>query len=103
LIGAIGAGDLKLLTITALGFEHPEIFTLVTFTIAMVMSLFQMIRRKMFFERIRYLISYFKQFNESKQPNQYYSATITTEEKKKYSIHFSVPVFIAYFVLLIVR
>lgn len=103
LIGAIGAGDLKLLFVTALGFNHPEFFSLVALIIAMTMSLIQMIRYRNIRERVRYLFYYLKRFTENKTITHYFSETVTTEEKKKYSIHFSVPVFLAYLLCFILQ
>lgn len=101
LIGSIGAGDLKLLTVTALGFKHPEIFTLVTFAIASIMSLIHLIRKQILQDRIRYLITYLNTVSKNKVILPYFSETVTTKEKKEYSIHFSIPIFIAYCIMTI--
>ncbi len=59
-IGAIGAGDVKLLGVTAgcLPFEKIMIFLFVSLLIAAVISLVKMWKRKFFIERMRYLIGY---------------------------------------------
>lgn len=92
-IGAIGAGDLKLIAVTALGFSNPEIFMAVTFAIAAVLSLLQMIRNHNFGARIKYLISYLN--NASATGDMRYLPEKTdVKERKKWSVHLSVPVLI---------
>lgn len=94
-IGAIGAGDLKLLAVTAVGFEQPAYLFALTFSIAAVMSLIHAIRNEVLFRRIRYLIEYCKDICESGSIKRYSDEDAKIESRKKYSIHLSLPVLLA--------
>lgn len=92
-IGAIGAGDLKLLAVTVICFERPALFFAVTFIIAAVLSLIQIYRFGVLIPRIRYLIEYCKDVYVSKIPKPY--SVGDAKEKIKYSIHLSLPILLA--------
>lgn len=95
-IGAIGAGDLKLLAVTAVGMERPAIFIVVTFVIAAVMSLVHAIRNGVLVKRMRYLIDYLIYVSKTNTIIGYSDANAKLEERKKYSIQLSLPVLLAY-------
>lgn len=94
-VGAIGAGDLKLLVVMSLGYKRPLIFILVTLVIALIQSLIQMIRRRNFYSRIKYLCNYLIDFRNSGELKSYIPREISSADKKEYSIHLSIPVLIA--------
>lgn len=94
-IGAIGAGDLKLLAATAVGFESPAMFIAVTFIIAAVMSLVHAIRKGVLIKRMRYLVDYINYISKTNTITGYSDAKASLEERKEYSIHLSLPILLA--------
>lgn len=94
-VGAIGAGDLKLFVVMSLGYKRPLIFILVTFVIALIQSLIQMIRHRNFVSRIKYLCNYIIDFRNTGVMKSYIPNEINPADKKDYSIHLSIPVFIS--------
>lgn len=95
-IGAIGAGDLKLFMIIGLGFKRPQIFILVTLMLASIQSLIQMIRKKNFILRIKYLINYIANLLNSGEVRSYIPRDTIATDKKEYSVHLSISALISW-------
>lgn len=62
-IGAVGAGDVKLLGVTAgyLPFQKVSVFLLVSLLLSAMISLVKLLRKKNFRKRMRYLARYLKE------------------------------------------
>lgn len=109
MIGAIGAGDVKLLSVIGSFFTVREIFicVLVSFLLGAVFSVLKMAAEKNFLQRLRYLLSYvcdvFKnkewklyetQKNEFTQDNEP-KAIKERKERNKGKIHFALPIMLS--------
>ena len=66
-VGAVGAGDVKLLGVTAgyLPFKKILVFLFLSLLIAAVVSLVKMMRKNYFLERMRYLLDYIREVVKS--------------------------------------
>ncbi len=95
-IGAIGAGDLKLIMVVSLGYKRPLLFQIVTLIIAFIQSLIQMIRFKNFQSRIQYLLNYIASIRRTGGISLYVPRETVATEKKEYSIHLSISIFLAW-------
>ena len=93
-IGAIGAGDLKLIAIAMLGVAKPMLFTLAVFLFAALAGLVLLVVNGNLSERIDYLVEYVKDVFFLKTALPYNGPQGGGEELKTHCIHLSVPVFI---------
>lgn len=93
-IGALGAGDCKLLAILMLRIERPFLFLLEVFIVAALISLIQMLKNKNLKTRLNFFLAYLNQVLNSQKLTPYNSPTLTAREKAEYSIHFTIPIFI---------
>lgn len=93
-IGALGAGDVKLIVATSLGCKEPLLYTLVVFLIAAIISLIRMGVNKNAKIRLMYLYSYLSHSFHN-YPLHSYEDAPNASDKLKHSVHLSVPVFIA--------
>ena len=93
-IGCLGAGDVKLLGMTAgfLPFKKILVFLFVSLLISSVISLIKMFRRDMFWERLRYLFAYFSDVLRKGYFKLYFEKQ---EERDGVSVCLSGPVFIS--------
>ncbi len=113
MIGVIGAGDVKLLSVMGSFFTVREIFicVLVSFLLGAVFSLLKMAAERNFLQRLRYLLSYvcdvFKtkewklyetQKNEFTQGNEP-KAIKERKERNKAKIHFALPIMLSVMLL----
>ena len=93
-IGALGAGDVKLILITAIVMKQPLFFLFAVFLWAALISLIKIMCVKNVRERIRYLSEYVRSTIRLKTILPYQDPSINSEDKKNYSIHLSVPIFL---------
>lgn len=93
-IGALGAGDIKLIMVTAVGCEDPFLYTFVVFVIASIMSLIR-IRVSDDAKCRFYLLQYYILNSFHIKPFYQYETAPKASDRIKYSIHLSIPVFIA--------
>lgn len=94
-IGAIGAGDVKLIAAVSIGTEDPFHFSLIVFSIAATMSLARIALSANARERFLHLTDYVKYiFFYRVLPPQLYDAPMDTN-RLKHVIHISVPVLAA--------
>ncbi|WP_051869645.1 A24 family peptidase [Kineothrix alysoides] len=110
MIGVIGAGDVKLLSVMGSFFTVREIFicVFISFLLGAVFSLLKMAAEKNFLQRLRYLLSYvcdvFKnkewklyethknEFAQSNEPEK-------RKERNKGKIHFALPIMLSVMLL----
>lgn len=97
MIGALGAGDVKLLAIMGCFFTIREvIFCLAgSFLIGAVLSLLKMLAEKNFLQRIKYLLSYIHDIFKCRAWKLYELEVQDKKEKNKGKIHFSLPIMIS--------
>ena len=93
-IGSLGAGDVKLILVTAIIMKQPLYFLLAVFLWAALISLIKTVCVKNVRERIRYLSEYVRSTIRLKTILPYQDPNLTGDDKKKYSIHLSVPIFL---------
>lgn len=100
-IGVLGAGDIKLFSMT--GFYFPfmqSIFCIFTaFLIGAFISVISFIRYENFVERMTYLFSYLKKCFDLGHFRYYYldsnGRNVSGSEYEKSKIHFAIPIFIS--------
>ena len=98
-IGAIGAGDVKLITVMNLSVGDPAGFTCIVFVIGAFISLIRMLAGKNLYVRLGHLKGYIDRSLSEGRVLPYSNGTESLEEKKKYSVHLSIPVFLAYLIM----
>ncbi|MCR5279971.1 MAG: A24 family peptidase [Lachnospiraceae bacterium] len=98
-IGTLGAGDVKLITLIALSVTNPLKFVLLTFITGSVLAIFQMLRNGNSRKRLKMLTAYICNLVCMGRAIPYYFTKDEPSEKKKYSVHLSIPIFIAYMIL----
>lgn len=101
-IGAIGAGDVKLITVLNLSAVDPLKFTCIVFTVGAIISLFRMLAGKNLIVRLCHLRNYIGTSMSEGRVMPYLKGNETPEEKKRYSVHLSIPVFLAYLAVCII-
>ncbi len=94
-IGAIGAGDVKLILISALVMEKPILFFFTIFAIAAVISVIKLFLINKKHRRFNYLTLYVKNLILTKAIGPYIDYGLKSEHKVEYSVHLSIPVFLA--------
>lgn len=102
-IGTLGAGDVKLITLTALSVQDPLVYVLVIFIWAAFLAILQMVRHGNMCKRISMLTAYLCSVLGAGKAVPYYERQVEISEKKKYSVHLSIPVFMAYLTLLFIQ
>lgn len=93
-IGALGAGDIKLVVSTSLGCKDPFLYTFIVFLIAAIISLIRMGVNKNARMRLMYLYNYLSHSFHN-YPLHLYEDAPNASDKLEHSIHLSIPVFIA--------
>lgn len=93
-IGALGAGDYKLLVILMLRIEKPFVFLFEVFITAALLSLIQMLKNRNLKIRLNFFLAYLNQVLNSQKLTPYHSPTLKAREKANYSIHFTIPIFV---------
>lgn len=96
-VGAIGAGDVKLITVAAIPISEPLIYFLTIWIVALLIGIAKLLLRKNVKNRIKHLFLYFR--------NLFLSGIITPyledpdlqniEKRVKYSVHLSLPIIIS--------
>ncbi len=94
-IGALGAGDVKLILVTVLGVEKPLLFVLMVFAIAAVESVIKILCVGNVRIRIVHLLEYFKTIVRTKAVIPYEDFSLSSDDKLDHSIHLSVPILLA--------
>lgn len=94
-IGAIGAGDLKLIVIMALIMEKPFMFFFMVFILAALIGITKLIVSGEVRNRAIYLSNYFRQIFYFQSVEVYLPSKMEAAEKTSYSVHLSIPVFLA--------
>lgn len=102
-IGGIGAGDVKLIVLTAFGNDRPVTYLGTVLMIALAMSLVRMIRHHNFCSRLNKLVIYLNQLFEAGQLIPYSEGNKPPSEKERYSVHLSIPVFLACCIVVVQR
>lgn len=95
-IGGIGAGDLKTLVLTLVYVKSPLTFTLTVFALALVFGLIKLICNRNLISRLDILRKYVTKVLIQKRPVPYFDTVLPAEERKYYSIHLSIPIFLAF-------
>ena len=98
-IGTIGAGDLKLIVIVSAGLTRSVLFLSIVFPTAAILAVIQMLRNKNFYTRLFNLREYIQRSFGAGKVLPYFDAPTEMRERKKYSVHLSVPVFVAYLII----
>ncbi len=93
-VGALGAGDVKLIAVSALGVSRPLLFFLIVFVIAAVLGILKLVINKNAVGRIKGLTNYIRSVVLTGGISPYLS-TDEVSEKITFCIHLSVPVFAA--------
>ena len=93
-IGGLGAGDIKLLSVAGcfLTLKETIVCLGISFLVGAVLSLLKMVMEKNFFQRINYLLSYVFDVFKSREWNFYEQDFDDRKKRKEWKIHFSVPV-----------
>lgn len=101
-IRALGAGDIKLISITALfiPIEKYVIYIAISFIVAAVISLIRMIFQKNLYDRLVVLVNYTILCMQTGKVMKYRN---TGEISKSYCIHFSVALLIGYLIYMGVK
>lgn len=94
-IGAIGAGDLKLIVVMAFIMEKPFVFFFMVFASAALIGIIKLMVQGEAGNRARYLLNYCRQLFFFQTLDTYLPAETETTTKLTYSIHLSIPVFLA--------
>ena len=94
-IGALGAGDVKLILVTMPGMEKPFLFVLMVFAVATVESVLKILFVGNVKDRIIYLFDYFKTIVRYKTIIPYEDFSLSSDNKLEHSIHLSVPILLA--------
>jgi prepilin peptidase CpaA len=94
-IGALGAGDVKLILVTVVRMEKPLLFVLVVFAIATAESVIKILCIGNVKVRIAHLLDYFKTIVRSKTVIPYEDFSLSSDAKLDHSIHLSIPVLLA--------
>lgn len=94
MIGGLGAGDIKLLSVMGCFFTAKEIFACVfiSFLIGAVFSLLKMAAERNFLQRMEYLLSYVCDVFRNREWKLYEEEVQDRKEKNKGKIHFAFPV-----------
>lgn len=100
--GTLGAGDLKLIVVTALSVCDPLKYTLLIFVTGSVMSVFLMLRNGILRKRFKTFASYIGRCIGKGRALPYHDATVGPEEKIGYSLHLSIPVFVSFVIISII-
>lgn len=98
-IGTIGAGDLKLIVIVSAGLSRSILFLSLVFPTAAILAVIRMLRNKNFYTRLFNLREYVRRSLSAGKVLPYFDAPTEMCERKKYSVHLSVPVFVAYLIM----
>ncbi|MCQ2519865.1 MAG: prepilin peptidase [Lachnospiraceae bacterium] len=93
-VGALGAGDIKLIIVAAISIGEPLIYFLTIWIVALLIGVTKLLLRKKVKNRIKHLFLYFR--------NLFLSGIITPyleeqdlqniEKRVKYSVHLSLPI-----------
>ena len=94
-IGALGAGDIKLTAVSALGFKDPVLFFLTVFVMALLMGVVKLLAGGKFLERLRYLKEYLTGVVVSGTVSPYLT---DISERRSYSLHLSLPILAAFLI-----
>lgn len=94
-VGAIGAGDVKLILAASIAMESPWLFLLITFLTAALFSLGKLIWGNNLKERILKFRLFIKSVFLYQSVTLYEDSQTQIKEKLKYNIHLSVPILIA--------
>lgn len=93
-IGAIGAGDLKLISLTALFMNKPLLYFASVFSVASILALAKVLVNGNVRERVGYLNLYLKNVFLTGNVTRYTGISDEVNEKVSYCVHLSVPVLI---------
>ena len=102
-IGALGAGDVKLILVTAMVMRKPLVFMLVVFLLAAAIAVFKILRAGSVKERVTYLFDYLKSLIRYQTVIPYVDPTLTGDGKISFSIHLSVPIFLGAIICLVIE
>ena len=91
-VGALGAGDVKLIAVSALGLYKPMLFFLTVFVIALLMGVIKLLAAGSLKSRLGYLFGYLKGVLVSGMVSPYIAAD---PYKMSYSVHLSLPILAA--------
>ncbi len=93
-IGAVGAGDVKLLGVTAgyLPCKKILVFLMLSLLVSAAISLFKMLRKRYFFERMKYFLNYLKNVAKNGSWRLYLS---DEQDRRAVGICLSGPVFVS--------
>ncbi len=99
----MGAGDVKLIALTAFLVKDPLVYFLLVFVIAAVLALGLMLVNGSLFRRARMLLNYITLTISLGKAIPYYDRQIEPSEKKRYSVHMSIPIFFAFTAVSIIQ
>ena len=102
-IGTMGAGDVKLIALTAFWVKDPLIYFLLIFVIGAVLAIGLMLVNGSLYRRVRMLLNYLSLTFSLGKAIPYYETQVAPSEKKKYSVHLSIPIFIAFTAVSIIQ
>ncbi len=94
-IGALGAGDVKLITVTALATEEPLLYVLTVFIVAAAISSTKIIKKNLLKQRFPSLLVNLRTLFYHMPISPTDEKAPSVSEKLKYSIHLSAAVFVA--------
>lgn len=97
MIGALGAGDIKLLSVTGCFFNVKEtiLCVILSFIIGAALSLLKMLAEHNFRQRMRYLLSYILDVFQSREWKFYEEDIEEGRKKHEGKIHFALPILLA--------
>lgn len=98
-IGTLGAGDIKLIGVTALSVYDPLKYILLIFVTGSVIAVFRMLTSRELCRRLKILVAYLRKCVRMGRAIPYTEAKIEPVDKVKYSVHLSIPVFAAYTII----
>lgn len=96
-IGALGAGDVKLIAVASLGVARPVLFFLIVFAIGSFLGIVKLMVSGEIRKRAEYMLLYFRKMAAGGVAAYIPEAENST--KVRYCIHMSVPVMIALLIL----
>ncbi len=99
----MGAGDVKLIALTAFWVKDPLIYFLLIFVIGAVLAIGLMLVNGSLYRRVRMLLNYLSLTFSLGKAIPYYETQVAPSEKKKYSVHLSIPIFIAFTAVSIIQ
>lgn len=94
-VGALGAGDIKIIIVTALGLDRPFYYFVIIWISAAVLAVGKLVIRKEAKARTKHLYVYIKTIFLTGKITPYLDESVKKEAKVSYSVHLSVPVLMA--------